>query len=165
MQTRTRRRRRQIMASSSEEIVEEEEVNAICSKCHHPGASIVCDNEGCPMVFHLNCSETRLGRLRPRAYDEWCYECIVGRLHETDRWMEFSHQDDLERTWLDIDNEDSKYNCPQLGDSYYFIPEAYERFILSSYRVLNFGPTDVIWPMDVIHGMKNTRSGYACKVI
>ena len=92
-----------------------------------------------------------MAELKPtRRGDFHCFECIFKYIHSKEQpFVDIEDQprgEEINRQWLEVDDYRNDISIPQIGDSYFFIPDAYERFISSCFRILNFGPDETIWP-------------------
>lgn len=126
---------------------------ATCARCLTGNAKMYCENfEICGRVFHEeNCGEVR-GAYKNQKTSEWrCFECTAKQLYIKEKEdkpylgnsnfydSRFSFDgNDCERYWCNIDDNDTDGLIPQIGDKFYFIPQAYELFATRFFDIMNF---------------------------
>ena len=151
------RNRRLKRLKISEELPTIEE-DRVCTRCGDMGARVECGDPDCVKVFHLACAELR-GYANRGVWK--CFECIRDKYLEDDKTIEYNHAE-LETTWISSNYQDIDMISPQVGDVYYFVNAAYERFVASFFDILNFERNDLIWPVDQVPGIRSAPDGFKC---
>lgn len=130
-----------------------------CFRCMEANARQACVNfEICGKAFHEKCGEVR-GKYYSN--DFYCFECLVNHISKKD--LEKGPQNqysfegkNCEREWQDILYDDPDNLQPQIGDQYYFIPQAYECFISRFFDIINFADN----PFEAKQGTSNYLADY-----
>ena len=175
--SRNRRSQRRNQFFSREEEEEEEgnfiqeNTDTVCQRCFATGANVECLGEGCTKWYHEEtCSDLRMAELKPgRRGDYHCFECIFKYIYSKEpSFLDIEDQprgEDIYRQWLEVDNYKEDINIPQIGDCYFFIPDAYEKFISQCFRILNYEPGETIWPQEKIPTMRFNKKSQQVKVL
>ena len=117
-----------------------------CYRCALDGAKRYCENyDQCKRAFHDGCSEVR-GSWNLRSKVWYCFECSAKMIYIKEKEKIFTSQDNkwvfdnqiCERMWCDITEFDLDGLIPQVGDKFYFIPQAYEYFVARFFEMLNY---------------------------
>lgn len=117
-----------------------------CYRCLQGGAQRYCENyDQCKRAFHDSCCEVR-GSWNLRSKIWYCFECTAKNIYIKEKEKSFNSLDTkyifensiCERMWCDITELDLDGLIPQIGDKFYFIPQAYEYFISRFFEMLNF---------------------------
>lgn len=178
-ETLLRRRRRQDLFYSDEEseegnyydntvkklkVREAEEIQGDipCSRCNNLGARISCDGDDCNKMFHSECSKLR-GAKKSRKF--YCIECLNLKYSEKKESDLNLSVENLDAGWAFEDFEDFDLICPQVGDTYYFISRAYEKFVTKFHEILAFKESNFIWVSDQLSHSAELENGIKCKVI
>lgn len=146
------------------------EINdVVCSNCSQTGATEECYGDECQKIFHANiCKDLCCQTLRNSRNSElYCFECLNKAIHqraEEQGWVEYNKIEVLSRQWLNSDSFNVDINLPQIGDTYYFIPKAYQQFISKAFRVLGFSQEETIYPQDKLDRQNPSKLGWKCKV-
>jgi len=140
------------------------DISRLCERCGKVSPTIVCEGKGCFKAFHENCAEYCCYKLKLRDSKKYCHTCLLKEIYEKGTWIDYDVMEILERAWLDSDTLDNDFIIPQKGDTFYFIPQAYEEFIAKCFRVLNFENHELVNPAGKIRSMQGRPGGYKCTV-